>query len=458
MTSNATLLKEVPIPDSFLSPDLTRSGDAAFGGDVRVGDLTGDGRLDFVVFQSLGGLKPTFIGAFTVDGDPLWTYGDKQHRARNTEDDGWLETTAPMRPGPVAIYDIDQDGHQEVICLALAPEVEATTQWTMDGMEIVVLDGHTGCVKHRAAPEELARCGGYVDGELHAPNYVHHRLLIANLRGRSEPQDFVVKLGNGILAFDDGLGLLWRYENQFYAYGQHSAYIPNVGDIDGDGCDEVTGGHYCLDQDGRVIWEKCLSKHMDSVLIDEWQGKRCAILSGYGQVLDERGNVLLRLGPDVVPHGQELRYGELLPEHEGRELVIRYDGHTPRLMVVTSGGEVVTRFDVEPSPNNTGLEIIHWHGPQRPSLIYSPAVLYDGYGRKVVTFPELPPPSESKLGNQGWYHCIPVNVCGNEAEQVILYDMYADRIFIYGAADAPTEDVLRSYRHTARQYNVRLMD
>ena len=453
--AQAVLIKRTPIPRPFRSPDPTTDGRTAYGGDVRVGDLTGDGRPDFVVFQSLGGLKPTFVAAFTIEGEPLWAYGDRTRGARNTEEDGLLETTAPMRPGPVAIYDIDQDGQPEVVCLALAPDVAATTLWTMHGMEIVILDGRTGAVKRRAAPEALQRCGGYVNGKVEAANYVHHRLLIANFRGRPQPQDFVVKLGNDVLAFDDRLNLLWRYKNQFYRYGQHSSYIPNIGDIDGDGRDEVTGGHYCIDHDGRVSWEKCLARHMDSVLIDEWRGQRCAIVSGYGQILDARGNVLLRLGPHLVPHGQEIRYGNVLPRRPGRELVIRYGGHTPHLMAVAETGEVVTRFSVDPSPNNTGLEIIRWDGPDRPSLIYTPAALYNGQGRKVVTFPGLPPPSTSKLGNQGWYHCIPADLDGDGRDELILYDIYADSIFIYGATPASGHG---RYRHTARQWNVRLMD
>ena len=83
----------------------------------------------------------------------------------------------------------------------------------------------------------------YIDGELHLSNYVHHRLMVANFSGNSQAQDFVVKLGNHILAFNYRLELLWQYESHWYTYSKHAAYIPAVSDLDGDGLDEVNGGH-----------------------------------------------------------------------------------------------------------------------------------------------------------------------------------------------------------------------
>ena len=87
-------------------------------------------------------------------------------------------------------------------------------------------------------------------------------------------------------------------------------------------------------------------------------------------------------------------------------------------------------------------------------LIYSPAALYDSAGDKVVTFPELPPPTGGKMG---WYHCFPADVCGDAREEVILYDPYSDAVYIY----TPTPfqpDLFNGYQHTERQYNTRLMD
>ena len=64
---------------------------------------------------------------------------------------------------------------------------------------------------------------------------------------------------------------------------------PAVGDLDGDGRDEVNGGHFGLNHDGSVLWEWFLGDNTDSVLVEEWGDRAAAIISGNGQVLDGGG-------------------------------------------------------------------------------------------------------------------------------------------------------------------------
>ena len=462
----AHLYQRVPIPAAFLNE--------TWGGDIRIGDLTGDGNVDFLVYKSLGGIHPCFLGAFTLEGEPLWSRGDKYLTIREeaglqtppTEGkdreaglqtpptEGYLETLSPGRPGPVAIADIDADGRAEVLCFWADPDAAAVSKWNLSAIRLMILDGATGEVKRTAAPDELRQCNAYAEGELHIPNYVHQRLMIANFSGNAQPQDFVVKVGVNVLAFNHKLELLWQYTDKWFRYPKHSAYIPAVGDFNGDGLDEVNGGNFGLAADGTVLWDTYLGDNMDSVLVEEWHGKNAAILSGGGQVLDSSGMPMLSLGPKTVPHGQEIRCGNLLPDSPGRELVIRYNGHHPDLMVVDSCGQIRTRFRVDESPNNTGLEVIRWHSPGNAELIYSPAALYDGDGNKVVTFPELPPSSGGKMG---WYHCFPADVCGDEREEIILYEPHSDAVYIY-TPEPFDSSRFRGYTHTARQYNARLMD
>ena len=166
-------------------------------------------------------------------------------------------------------------------------------------------------------------------------------------------------------------------------------------DFNGDGLDEVNGGNFGLGADGTVLWNHYFGANMDSVLVSEWDDNARAILSGGGQVVDAQGSPILSLGFDVVPHGQEIRCGKLLSDAPTNALVIRYNGHHPDLMIVDSDGQIRSRFRVAETPNNTGLEVIRWNATEH-ELIYSPAALYNGVGDKVVTFPELPPPSGGK--------------------------------------------------------------
>ena len=327
------------------------------------------------------------------------------------------------------------------------------SKWDLSSVQLIILDGATGEIKHSVVSDALQQCDAYVNDELHIPNYVHQRLMIANLCGNAQPQDFIVKVGVNVLAFNHELELLWQHTDRWYRYPKHSAYIPAVGDFNGDGLDEVNGGNFGLAADGTVLWDKFLGDNIDSVLVEKWDGLTRAILSGGGQVLDDKGNSVFSLGFDEVPHGQEIRWGNLLPD-ASPNLVIRYNGHHPDLIVVDNKGQIQSRFLVDETPNNTGLEIIRWNGEGQPELIYSPAALYNGEGNRAVSFPDLPPPTGGKMG---WYHCFPADVCGDAREEVILYDPYSDAVYIYTPQPFQS-DQYNGYQHTPRQYNTRLMD
>ena len=72
MEEQGSLLKRIQIPQIYLnySPPTENISEKYWGGDIRIGDLTGDGKVDFVVYKSIGGMKPCFIGAFNINGEP----------------------------------------------------------------------------------------------------------------------------------------------------------------------------------------------------------------------------------------------------------------------------------------------------------------------------------------------------------------------------------------------------
>ena len=412
-----------------------------FGGDLRIGDLRGGGVADFLIYRSVesahdgGGMKPCFLGAFSGDGQILWRVG--------------ADGEQPARPGPVVLYDIDGDGRDEVICFFVNPDV-AGGAGSMENVVVQIRDGATGELRRQAAPAPLRRCRGQ------GPNWVHQRLLIANLRGEDAPRDFVVKLGDQLLAFDDDLEVLWSYAIRWNEYGRCAAYIPAVGEIDGDGRDEVNGGYFLLDEDGTPLWENPLAPHMDSVAIAPWdQGRTRAICSGGGHVLDARGEVVLRLGPELVPHGQEVRVARFIADEDEPQMIVRYDGHAPALMVVGTGGRILHRFSVNVSPNNTGMEAVYWQGMDRPALLCNGGVLWDPSTGEGVPLPELPAPVGP--ARMGWYHCVPADLCGDAREEVLLYNPWDKFVYLYTPRPFD-EKAYAGYRSTPRQYNARLMD
>ncbi|MFC1526062.1 hypothetical protein ACFL6X_04535 [Candidatus Latescibacterota bacterium] len=433
------LYRTIEVPAELTTTTCVKGRSIRFGGDVRLGNLRGGGQADFLVYRSVdvahdeGGMKPCFVGAFTSQGQTLWSVGDGGDQ--------------PCRPGPVSVYDLDGDGRDEVICFFLNPAMEATSD-SMANITVQVRDGRTGEVRHQAAPAELCSCRDK------GPNWCHQRLLIANFRGNPRPRDLVVKMGAKVLALTDQLEVLWTYESPWTEYSRCPAYIPAVGDIDGDGCDEVLGGYYLLDEDGTPLWEQQLARHMDSVAIAPWDaGRMRAICSGYGHVVDAEGGVVLRLGEDAVPHGQEVRVAPFLAD--GRtQMVLRYNGHTPQVMVVDAEGTIVKRLDLNPTRNNTGMEPVFWDGPHRARLCNG-GTLWDLADGSHVDLPGLP--EAEPVGRMAWYHCIAADLCGDRREEVVLYNPWSTTIYVY--SPQPLEETaFGGYCPGPRQHNARLMD
>lgn len=441
------LHRRVPVPDACV-----RSGERPFGGDVRIGDLTGDGRCDFLVYRCAhgaskgahrGGLKPCFLGAFDLEGRLLWTAGKGGNQ--------------PSRPMSVAVHDVDGDGAAEVVCFWHKPSPEIQADWrSLADVVVQIRDGRTGKVVREAAPPAIT---GRRMKDPQGSNWVHQRLLAANFRGTARPRDFLVKLGDTYVAFDDSLEVLWTYRTEWTEYSRCPAYIPAVGDMDADGRDEVNGGYFVLNAKGEPLWKKQLARHMDSVAIAEWdRGHTRAICSGFGHVISAGGEVVLRLGEELVPHGQEVRVADFHRHYAGPEMVIRCHGHSPDVCVTSSAtGAIVAELKLNASPTNVGMESVSWNGPDEKALLFNGGWLWDLETGDGQALPDLPPPGGGSVHRMGFYHAIGADVCGDRREELIVWDPTSTDVYVYTPAPLD-ESAYAGYQAGPGQYNPRLMD
>lgn len=447
LRGDAILYRKLAIPRSFL---VERKG-RRFGGDLRIGDLNGDSRCDFLVYRCdhgapsgahMGGIKPVFLGVFDMAGQPLWQAGKGGDQ--------------PSRPMSVAIKDWTGDGADDVICFWRQPQPGTNADWrSLTDVSVQLRDGRSGQVLRETAPPEIRR------RRMKDPvgaNWIHQRLLIANFRGTAEPRDLVVKLGDTYVALDERLEPLWTFHSEWTKYSQCPAYIPAVGDIDDDGRDELLTGYHLLDDDGSLLWKNKLGANMDSVVIGRWQGQMRAICSGLGHVLNAEGEIILSLGEQLAPHGQEVRIADFDSQRPGNELALRAYGHKPTIHVVASDTNRILRtLAMQASPTNVGMEPIRWRGKDRPSLLFNGGCLWDLERGQGWRLPDLPPPNGGDVHRMGFYHMIPANLVGDAREEMVVWDPTAAHVYIYTQRSAD-QSALPKYVHGPRQYNPRLMD
>ncbi|MEM4461984.1 MAG: hypothetical protein QW695_03845 [Candidatus Bathyarchaeia archaeon] len=210
---------------------------------LRMGDLDGDGNIEFVFAQNErigpGDIYKhiTCLTAIDMDGRILWQIGSPS-----------LENFEVTSDLPVSIYDINEDGRCEVICCM--------------NFKIMILDGLTGKVIRMADTPESCTGGGYVEG----PETLFGRIsgdciVVCNLRGLDSDRDFLLKdRYNNVWAYNDKLEMIWHYSGKLI----HS---PLVYDIDGDGRMEVFVGDALLDHDGSPIWHIDIYDHCDSAIV-----------------------------------------------------------------------------------------------------------------------------------------------------------------------------------------------
>jgi rhamnogalacturonan endolyase len=231
---------------------------------VGVGDLNGDGSYDYVVKHPSGNIDPgrevPSKDTYKIDG-----YDGRTGAFLWRVDLGW-NINHGIWFSPMVVRDLDGDGKAEV-CLRAAP-FAATREEAFDPGKAFVLQG----------PEYLAVYSGETGKEIDKVDWIErgkttdwadysgnrssrHMLGVAFLDGKT-PSVLVVRGTYGLMRVDawmlqkGRLQKIWRWTNErapfkYHGQGQHSI---KVGDIDGDGADEILNGSIAIDNDGRTMW------------------------------------------------------------------------------------------------------------------------------------------------------------------------------------------------------------
>jgi len=379
---------------------------------VALGDLDGDGGLDYLVARNRN-QAVTALTAYGNDGRELWRWGEG-----GSADIGY--------DVPATIYDIDLDGAVEALC-------------SIEG-SLLVLDGATGVEKRRwPLPEglEVADC-----------------IIIANLRGLSQPADLIVKTRyDHVWAFTNEWEPLWEFDG-------NTGHHPDVRDVDGDGKDEVLCGSSLIDHDGTVLWQKDLPGHADAVRLTETRagGAVGALSSCCGgndlAMTTAAGEFLWRQRPEITDfHFQTTHVGNVKPDVPGYEIVVDEGWAQPgraRLALLDADGRWLGCYYVSYPRFH---QLIDWDGDGVMEVaIPSDQVLCDGRGRAVLRLDGAP-----ELGGPGVETPMLriADVCGDGRDELIFYN--AESIVIYSnpkpaAREVPPQPVVQQRYHNFTYY------
>jgi rhamnogalacturonan endolyase len=352
---------------------------------VGVGDLDGDGSLEFLIkqpdfntdpYQQPGYWKPSTttykIEAYRLDGTMMWRH-----------DMGW-SIEAGIWYSPWVVYDVDGDGKAEVYCKAGEGDPRDEKGLVQTGLEYLVkLDGVTGRVVARTP--WLTR-DGFTSYNYWSRNF----LAVAYLDGRTP--SLIVQRGTYKIiksqALDKDFHQIWYWDStqektKYAGQGSHGLI---AADVDRDGRDELVLGAAVLDDTGRGLWSLAMG-HPDVCYVADIDPNHPGLEIFYGfetrQVTDGMCVVDAATGrklwthkePTAHLHGQGMA-ADILADHAGME-VLAGERDAPTRWLYSASGELIEKrekgslaprpvwWDADPQKEIIeGRAVQDWDGPR----------------------------------------------------------------------------------------------
>lgn len=247
--------------------------------DCSVGDLDGDGEYEIIVKwdarsrdnSHMGVTDPVYLDAYKLDGTQLW----RINLGKNIR--------AGAHYTQFMVYDLDGDGTAEMVCKTAPGTVDGKGKFVIMGKDNPAADYRNEGGHILEGPEYLTVFNGATGAEMHTVAYNPQRgdnlrELWGDDRGnRSDRYLACVAYLDGVhpsvvmcrgyytravlAAYDFKDGQLkerWVYDsdldksrNTARSQGNHNLA---VGDVDGDGFDEIVYGAACIDHNGTLLY------------------------------------------------------------------------------------------------------------------------------------------------------------------------------------------------------------
>lgn len=365
------------------------------GRNLRFGDLDGDGVIDVLVGQVLHhGPKDrnseiSCLTAMTFDGKKLWQIGEPDPWKNHLTNDVGFQ-----------IHDLDGDGKNEVVYCR--------------NFQIIVADGKTGKTKYQVPTPKAKR-------EMKFERILGDCLFFCDLRGTGKDRDLIIKDRYwNLWALNDKLEVMWTGSCV-------TGHYPYAYDIDNDGKDELMMGYTLFDDDGKKLWslDGEIKDHADGVAIVRFRRDLelrllCAASDEGMFFADLKGNVLKHHYLGHVQNPAAANFRDDLP---GLETVsINFWGNQGIIHYYDAEGNIY--YNCEPCQYGSMCLPVNWTGKSEEFFVHSPNVdeggMYDGWGRRVVVFPDD--------GHPDMCNAV-LDITGDCRDEVVVWNPHEIRVY-----------------------------